>query len=72
MIAHERVVSRRKLANVDRGNSGGGVAQRPGEHREPGASRAELGLDLPVVAAKSDLGLGQHAPYPNRLRHVVK
>ncbi len=72
MIADERVASGRNLANVDGDNAGCGVAQWPGEHREPGASRAELRLDFPVVAAESDLGLGQRAPYPQRVRHIGK
>src|SRR5262245_21863185 len=72
MIAYEHVASGRNLANVDGDNTGCGVAQRAGEHRKPGASRTELSLDLPVVAAESDFGLGQRAPYPHRVRHVGK
>ena len=62
MIAYERVASGRQLADVEGDDAGGGVAQRAGEHREPGASRAELRVDLPVVAAESDFRPGQCAP----------
>src|SRR6202007_339577 len=54
MIADEGVACGWSLTDIDRDKAGCSVAQRAGEHREPGTSRAELGLDLPVVTAESD------------------
>lgn len=54
VVADERVAAGRRLSEIDGNDPRRRVSERPREHREAGAARAEPRLHLAVVAPEGD------------------